>query len=147
MSNFRSFLSQALCILRFPILVFVINIVFEAKGIYYVLPWIDIPMHFVGGASIAPAGGSFLALLQKQGLINDLPFWLRSLFLMSFVGLAAVSWELWEFSIDVVFDKHLQEDLFDTMIDMFLGLSGGLVASTLWIVFRKPKVLSSSKGR
>jgi hypothetical protein len=125
-------------ILKFPILVFAVNVVLEMGGIYAALPWIDMPMHFLGGASIAVAGMSFLAFLQKQGLVNELPFVLRTLFVMSFVGFAAVSWELWEFSIDFVLERHLQRDLFDTMTDMFFGLLGGLTASIT--LFLKKKI-------
>lgn len=116
-------------LLRFPILVFVLNVIFDARGLYYALPWIDMPMHFLGGASIALAGVSLLAFLRVRGLVNELSFLLRTLFIMSFVGLAAVSWELWEFSMDVVFNKHLQIGLSDTVSDVFFGLLGGLAVS------------------
>lgn len=129
MENFKSFFTQAFIILKFPALVLFVNIVLEARGIYYALPWIDIPMHFLGGASIALAGLSFLAFLQAKGFLNTVPFLLHTLFIMSFVGFAAVSWELWEFSMDVVFNKHLQIGLFDTMSDIFFGLLGGLITS------------------
>lgn len=124
-------------ILKFPILVYVVNVIFDRAGVYVALLWIDMPMHFLGGASIAVAGIDFLALLRQQGLINTLPFVLHAFFVMSFVGLAAISWELWEFSVDFVFNKHLQTDLFDTMTDMFFGLLGGSAALMLWFVLRK----------
>lgn len=122
-------------VLRFPVLVLFVNIVLETRGIYYTLPWIDMPMHFLGGASIAVAGFSFLSFLKRKGFLNELPFLLRTLFIMSFVGLAAVSWELWEFSVDFVLHKNLQGNLPDTMIDMFFGLLGGFVTSVMWAVF------------
>ena len=118
-------------ILRFPILVFVVNVVLDWGGIYVAFPWIDMPMHFAGGASIGLAGVSFLVFLQKQGIVVSLPFFLQVFFIMSFVGLAAASWELWEFSTDIVFNRHLQGDLFDTMADMFFGLLGGFALSIL----------------
>jgi len=118
-------------ILRFPILVFVVDLILKKGGIYVALVWLDMPMHFLGGASIAVAGIHFLVLLKTRGLVNELPFWLRTFFLMSFVGLAVGSWELWEFSVDTVFNKHLQIDLFDTMVDIFFGLLGGFALSIL----------------
>lgn len=124
-----SCLGQTFHILRFPILVFVLNVILDARGLYYALPWIDMPMHFLGGASIALAGISLLAFLRARGFANELPFLLYTLFIMSFVGLAAVSWELWEFSMDVVFHKHLQIGLFDTVSDILFGLLGGLAVS------------------
>ena len=117
------------CILRFPTLVFLVNIFLDRGGVYVSVPWLDMPMHFAGGASIAIAGMSFLALLQKYGFMRVLPLPLWIFLIVSFVGLAAVSWELWEFSMDLVLKGHFQRDLFDTMTDMFFGLLGGLVAS------------------
>lgn len=116
---------------------FVANIILDAEGIYVTLPWIDMPMHFLGGASIAIAGISFLAFLRTKGFVNELPFFLRTFLIMSFVGLAAASWELWEFSVDFVFSRHLQADLFDTMTDIFFGLLGGLITSITWAAFHR----------
>lgn len=124
-------------IFRFPILVFVANAVLDAGGIYVVFPWVDIPMHFLGGVSIAVAGVCFLALLRGHGFINRLPLLFYALFIMSFVGLAAASWELWEFSLDRIFGGGAQVDLPDTMTDMFFGLLGGSVTIVLWFVLHK----------
>lgn len=137
----------AFSILKFPLLVLVVNSILDAKGIYVSVPWIDMPMHFLGGASIGFAGISFLALLRKQGFVNALPFLLHAFFVMSFVGLAAASWELWEFSLDRVFRQSTQVDLPDTMVDMFFGLFGGAAVLLLFGLFRRPKVLSLSNGK
>ncbi|MDO8474061.1 MAG: hypothetical protein Q7S62_00700 [bacterium] len=118
-------------ILRFPILVFFVNVVFDIKGIYYTFLWIDIPMHFAGGASIGFAGITFLAFLRTRGFVSEMPFLLHAFLIMSFVGLAVVSWELWEFVLDYLAHTSTQVDLSDTMIDMFFGLLGGFVLSIL----------------
>src|SRR3989338_6886137 len=112
-------------IFKFPILVFAANVILDKAGLYVALKWIDMPMHFLGGASIAMAGMSFLAFLKARGFVNELPFLIRTFFLISFVGLAAVSWELWEFSLDRIFGGSVQVDLPDTMADIFFGLLGG----------------------
>jgi hypothetical protein len=119
-------------IFRFPILVFFVNAVLDAAGMYAALPWLDMPMHFAGGASIGLAGVHFLTFLKGRRFVNDLPFLLRTFFVMSFVGLAAALWELWEFSMDIASGWHLQADLFDTMVDILLGLLGGFVLSLLY---------------
>jgi hypothetical protein len=116
-------------ILKFPALVLLVNMALDMGRIYYTVPWIDMPMHFLGGASIAAAGVSFLAFLKVRGFVHELPFLIRMLFVMSFVGLAAASWELWEFSLDYVAQSRTQVDLPDTMIDMFFGLLGGFALS------------------
>lgn len=121
----------AFSIFKFPLLVLLVNIILDTRGVYVALPWIDMPMHFLGGASIGLAGIGFLALLQKQGLVGKLPFLLYAFFVMSFVGLAAASWELWEFSIGYILKESLQGGLADTMADMFFGLLGGLATLAL----------------
>src|SRR3989338_10865825 len=130
-------MNTAFHIFKFPILVLVANVILDAGGIYVAVPWIDMPMHFLGGASIAVAGIGFLALLRKRELVKTLPFLLYAFFVMSFVGLAVASWELWEFSLDRVFGKSTQADLPDTMVDMFFGLLGGSATLMLWFVLRK----------
>ena len=126
-------------ILRFPILVFFVNAVFDTKGIYYTFLWIDMPMHFLGGVSIAVAGAQFLAYLQERGLVGKLPFLFHAFFVMSFVGLAAVLWELWEFARDYLARTSTQVNLPDTMIDMFFGLLGGFIALVVLFFFRKSR--------
>jgi hypothetical protein len=116
-------------------LVFFVNVILDRGGIYAAVPWIDMPIHFLGGASIAVAGITFLSLLRKGGFIQSLPLPLWIFLVVSFVGLAAVSWELWEFSADFLFKKNLQKNLADTMTDMFFGLLGGSVTSVMWAVF------------
>src|SRR3990167_6356124 len=120
-------------ILAWPMFVYAVNGILDARGLYYALPWVDMPMHFLGGASIGLAGIGFLSLFKQRGFVNEPPFLLQAFFIISFVGLAAVSWELWEFSMDIVFARHLHTDLFDTMVDMFLGLLGGLAAVLVWL--------------
>ena len=122
---------SVLYILTWPLVVFMVNGIFDKAGIYVAVVWIDMPMHFLGGASIAVAGISFLAFLKKRGVINELPFWVRTFFLISFVAFAAVSWELWEFFLDYVMHSRAQVDLPDTMVDMLLGLLGGFALSIL----------------
>lgn len=123
-------------ILKFPILVFIVNVIFDKTGVYVTLLWSDMPMHFLGGASIAVAGIGFLSLLRKHAFMSALPFPVWVFLIMSFVGLAAASWELWEFSIDFVLKKNLQRDLFDTMTDMFFGLLGGFITSIAWLFLK-----------
>ena len=44
-----------------------IDMAFDA---YVVLPWVDIPMHFLGGISIAFTGALFLRLFREKGFIS-----------------------------------------------------------------------------
>lgn len=96
-----------------PITVFVfhvfISVVFHA---YYVLPSIDIPMHFLGGLVMAYF---FYAIFQALGK-NFL-----ALSVFTAVGTTAIFWEFLEFL------THSQGDVPDTMLDMLMGLLGAVV--------------------
>jgi hypothetical protein len=64
---------------------------------YLIFPWIDIPVHFLGGAAI---GYSFILLLrhiQTFNLINEINFIIKIIFVFTLVITSAV---IWEFSAD-----------------------------------------------
>ena len=92
-------------------------------------------MHFIGGVSIGQAGKAFFAGLQRRKLMDTLPWSLLLFVLFSVVGLAAATWELFEFGIGQFFHVDLQGNLFDTMMDIFFGLLGGFTAALFFVLF------------
>lgn len=118
-----------------------IVLLFHAAGLlihlYWIFPWYDIPLHFGGGFAM----GAFGLALWHQG-IEDVKFksllrrhlsvWLVPLFVIGFVALVGVAWEMHEFILDMAIGGPArQPDLADTMADLFNDLSGGVLA--LWI--------------
>lgn len=88
--------------------------------LYWRHPWFDIPMHFFGG--IVVALGVYTARELK------LPFFKRTItfpFVLAFVLFAAFIWELFELmgGISVIQINFM----FDTALDLILGLLGGVV--------------------
>lgn len=122
-------------IILFPALVFVFNkLVNMQLDLYSMFPWLDIPMHFIGGASIAVS----TALLwrykydnQKTTVISRsfIFFWI-----IGIVSFTAIVWEFYEFTSDYFFHTEWQIGATDTTGDLFFGLLGGCVAG--WYLTR-----------
>jgi len=114
----------------FPFVLFVYDRLVNMRfDLYKVFPWLDIPMHLLGGASIAVSATLFLRYLQNHSLCGQMRKWIFHLWNMGLVSLAAILWEFNEFLSDYFFHGSMQPSLADTMGDLFLGLLGGFVAS------------------
>ncbi|KKU15170.1 hypothetical protein A3A20_01215 [Candidatus Wolfebacteria bacterium RIFCSPLOWO2_01_FULL_45_19] len=124
---------------------------------YFAYPWIDIPMHFVGGAWAVvllfwifrtrsviglnhPHGRSPECHLGVLGRGDEiLSKWLGVILALSFAAFIGVLWEFFEFFFDVFISSKgymavAQLGTADTMKDLFFDLLGGLFA---WAVIRK----------
>ena len=67
--------------------------VFDKTNLYYELPWLDIPMHVLGGFGVASLALSVQAYRNKKA----------SFFIISAAYICvAVGWELYEFVKDVM---------------------------------------------
>jgi hypothetical protein len=96
-------------------------------GLYKAHPWIDIPMHVLGGVFIAYSFSLAVTYFQAGKILSELNVISRIVFLFALTSLATVIWEFGEFTLDFFFDTVAQASLADTMLDMFLGLVGGAV--------------------
>ncbi len=109
----------------FPFLVFVFHILLYFLGIYELYAWIDIPMHFLGGFSIAFTYIYLTGFLYRENIVERLPFLIFFVFIISLVSLTAVLWEFFEFGIDIAFNLDTQKGVKDTLGDLLFGLIGG----------------------
>jgi len=116
----------------FPALVFIINLPLDF--LYDLYPWIDIPMHFFGGLSIAFTSVLFLNFFDEKNLLKIRDPFIFIFVVSSFVVLVAVLWEFYEFFLQYFFGIIHQLGLEDTLLDLATGLGGGIVGG---IVFRK----------
>ena len=96
-------------------------------NIYEVFPWFDIPMHFLGGMAVSITYFLILGYLQKENYLR-INSSIKIIFVFALVSLTAVFWEFFEFSLEYLTGLGLQGDLNDTMLDLFLGIFGGLLA-------------------
>ena len=95
-------------------------------GTYLVFPSLDVPMHLLGGAAIAYFFRSSLCARESRPIVGALTETAATLFSFTATGLAAVFWEFAEWLSDRYLGTHAQLGLDDTLLDMLLGIAGGL---------------------
>lgn len=124
-NNFLRILSFFL----FPLVVFCLSFILDFFfDIYEIIPLIDIPMHFLGGVSVGYMSVLFLRFWREKRLIN---FDNKSLFIflvLCMVCLIIILWEFWEFLMNYFFALNWYLEYGDTLLDLFMGMLGGLSA-------------------
>ena len=113
-----------------PVSVFGFYLVGLAINLYDVYPALDIPTHFMGGVSITYFYRS--AIYNAQKFLGEIPFPIQVLLALTSTGTTTVLWEFYENSFDFLFGTQMVRGLNDTIVDLFLGLSGALVLSLLY---------------
>ncbi|MAG11168.1 hypothetical protein CMI44_02555 [Candidatus Pacearchaeota archaeon] len=120
---------KALSFFAFPIGVFFFSLFIDyAFNAYVLFPWVDIPMHLLGGVSVGYMSVLFLRFFREENLLiikNKFIFVLIVVFSVSFI---AILWEFWEFLTDYFFQVSSQPGLEDTMLDFLMGMLGGFFA-------------------
>jgi hypothetical protein len=116
-----------------PILVFLFGLIFYFSGTYALFPWLDIPMHFIGGFSIAFMFFLFFRLWKEEGLVGIKNNFIFIFLIVCIVAFFAVCWELWEFIAGnfLGISFFAQESLEDTLFDLFLSLIGGFFGGVI----------------
>lgn len=95
--------------------------------IYGPHPWLDMPMHFVGGIAIAFFIDRSIDVFVTRGSLRPSDGATKDLLVVSLTATAAMFWEFFEFLSDRLGWSRAQTALDDTMLDMALGLGGGIV--------------------
>lgn len=124
-------IKKLVSIFALPTLLFCLQLVMVFLGFYERHPWLDMPMHVLGGVFITYSFSLAITYFQERKILSELNVLSRSVFLFALTSTATVIWEFGEFTLDFFFDTVAQLSLEDTMLDMFLGLVGG----TALIVF------------
>jgi len=154
--SFVPFIFERLFKVRLPSLLQVSYVAFvfgtmfvgEVWGVYARLPWWDDAAHFLSGLLVGMGVILWLSLLEYKNKLPKLPGWLLAIFTACFMAAIAVLWEVCEFSSDQIFGTFSQgADLVDTMWDIILGSSGGVVMGILFALHaRKKRVIGVSKA-
>ena len=92
--------------------------VFEPTNLYYEFPWLDIPMHILGGFLVVNLFASLFAYQQKR---FSLSWCLLTLFVVMII------WEVYEYGRGVVLYDDMM-DYFDSIKDIIFGFLGGFLA-------------------
>lgn len=117
---------------KFPAAVFLVNLIFALLHLYQTFEWLDIPMHFIGGLSVAYMGLLFLNYFRRKHVIDLYSKTLNFMIIISFVAFVAVLWEFFEFLLKTFFELNTQPSVADTIGDLFMGLVGAVAG---WIVY------------
>lgn len=93
-------------------------------GFYWRHPWLDLPLHFLGGAVVALF---WVVVFQSELAKMSGPS--RLIFLLGATALVGVLWEFFEWALDLTLFHHLisQATLRDTLGDLAMDLMGGLL--------------------
>lgn len=114
--------SVSLAILLFTI--FVLHIAALYFFWYWSIWWYDLLIHFLGGIFI---GGLALTLFKRSTAENG--DFLSILFVtVSVVAFFGIVWELFELSVDSIIAFNDQNDRLDTITDLAVDITGGLIA-------------------
>lgn len=109
---------------------------------YFTFLWLDIPMHFSGGAWIAAAAYYFFFVRESVYKIS-FPPWIGVLFLVGTSIFVGVCWEFFEYGMDVISERYLggyaihQEGLRDTLGDLFFDIAGAFLTAA-YFLYKKP---------
>ena len=116
-----------------PLIVFVVHIILcELFDIYWKIPRFDIPMHFIGGVSFAFSLIALFRFLQKQEAIPQMDLFISVFFIFTTIATVAIVWEFAELASDLLFKTQTQVSVKDTMLDIFLGMAGGLSMALIY---------------
>lgn len=104
---------------------------------YDYLPWLDKPMHYLGGVAIAFFFHRASVNASRFGVIGGFHRLTHLLLVFALVSTTTIFWEFAEFINDRFFGGQAQLGLEDTLLDMFLGIVGGLsFLVALWLLGR-----------
>lgn len=101
-----------------------------AFGWFKAFPPLDIPTHFMGGVAITYFYRS--AIWHSQKFLGDIPPPIQILFAFTCTGTTTILWEFYENLADRFLGTSMVRGLEDTIMDLFIGLMGGLVLSVLY---------------
>jgi len=111
---------------------------------YWIVPWVDMPMHFAGGLWVALL---FFYLNEKYLKINGKTA--VSLTTVSFGALIGVLWEFFEYIYSFLFPSsamfilNMPINLYkDTLSDLFFDIVGAMFFCALYLIVDKIKKAS-----
>ncbi len=127
-------------------LILVIHIFASIYYWYWTYPWLDMPMHFLGGFWLAMV---YFWRSQKLQTSTDSKHESALLIIigcLGFVALIGVLWEFFEFFCDIFIASKgyiavSQQGVGDTMGDLFFDLLGGLALILTLKIFGKSKTV------
>jgi hypothetical protein len=119
--------------LAFPLLIYLVHLILARATNYYIeFPWVDMPMHFVGGVAAAYGIDVMFGNRSKTDLV-----YLVWLLVLSVI--AALLWEAGEYLQDQFRDGNSQVSVRNTLRDLGFGTLGSAVF-VFFLVFKNKRV-------
>lgn len=129
---------ETLSFFAFPASVLFAHLIaIQIFNLYYFLPNLDMPFHFIGGFSIAYTASKILSYFEDEKIIARLNEFVFLLLLFSLTAATAAFWEFAEFGMDRLLGSNVQVSLANTMQDQFLGICGGAAWALIYTLLRK----------
>ena len=111
--------------------------------LYRIIPIYDKLLHLLSGVIIAIIGFVLFLYLNNGNIKGDFNTYFAVIFSIIFSIAAAGLWEIWEFSTDMLFGFHSQNNsLIDTMMDIICGSIMGIIANIPIYLYIKGKNIS-----
>ena len=111
--------------------------------LYRIIPIYDKLLHLLSGVIIAVIGFVLFLYLNNGNIKGDFNTYFAVIFSIIFSIAAAGLWEIWEFSTDMLFGFHSQNNsLIDTMMDIICGSIMGIIANIPIYLYIKGKNIS-----
>ena len=111
--------------------------------LYRIIPIYDKLLHLLSGVIIAIIGFVLFLYLNNGNIKGDFNTYFAVIYSIIFSIAAAGLWEIWEFSTDMLFEFHSQNNsLIDTMMDIICGSIMGIIANIPIYLYIKGKNIS-----
>jgi hypothetical protein len=120
-------LTTIVFLIAFSVLAVIHNLAIQLY-LYWHIWWLDIPVHAFGGAIVA------LGLFTLRDLKMFPNSGLRPLPVIAIVIGVALIWEAYEVAIGL---PMLEDYIFDTVLDVCMGLGGGIIGYVIGNSLRK----------
>jgi len=111
-------------------LIAIINTLAVMFSWYWRIPWLDMPMHFLGGLFVGSVALWFYSQNVERRYFRAFPVSIGAVLIVG--GL----WEVFEFSVDTIVSVSEQNGISDTLSDIIFDIIGGTMA-VVYFIFKK----------
>jgi uncharacterized membrane protein YjdF len=129
--------------LFFPALVYLFQIAtILLFDVYSYFPTFDVPMHILGGVSVAMSVFYLCQAAKKKKLLSIRSYALEACLIVIVTLSVAVWWEWYEYAVTILTNVPFQGTMADTMADLVYGTIGA--ATTVLLLAKKSKKSSAA---
>jgi len=132
-------------LLIYTIFIFLAQFLGSVINLYKYISWYDLFLHFLSGILTYILGIYILEKITNTTISNKVN---QFIYLIGFVSMIALSWEIIEYVGDLLFSMNSQHNLetgvHDTMQDVIIALFGGIITHILVSINNKKLLKNDS---